>query len=157
MTSSLITDWQDKRWQMHTCINERLATQHVAAIPSFIPRIFLNSVILNYQTERAICSQLIITITFLFSFACGAVCPQVARALKLHTHSRFARLVVPAPPRLIYMRAGIQPIFVFCVEHFFRTAAHVRRARCICIFACAPRFDPFTVAVHLVHPRLAAR
>ena len=61
----------------------------------------------------------IIAITFLFSLARGAVCPQVARALKLHTHSRFARLVVPAPPRLIYMRAGIQPIFIFKCDIFF--------------------------------------
>ena len=49
---------------------------------------------------------------------------QVARALKLHTHSRFAQLVVPAPPRLIYMCAGIQPIYLFLRGAFFRTAAH---------------------------------
>jgi hypothetical protein len=100
------------QWRLALEDGHPLATQHVAAIQSFIPRIFFEQCHFEISEGRPICSQLL-QYHFYFSLARGAVCPQVARALKLHTHSRFARLVAPAPPRLIYMRAGIQPIFIF--------------------------------------------
>jgi len=80
MTSSLHAVTSEL-WKMDTY---RLATQHVAAIPSFIPLIFLNSVILKYQRDvqfaRNYCNNI-----FIFSCSRGSLptsCTriQVARA-----------------------------------------------------------------------------
>ena len=95
----------------------------------------------SFWNIRGTCNLLaIIAITFLFSLARGAVCPQVARALKLHTHSRFARLVVPAPPRLIYMRAGIQPIFIFKCDIFSNCCPRSQSSLCMHFLIRSVRF-----------------